>query len=697
MRKGSKILILLLVLCLAGASLLGAEAWRIISERRGGAQWHEQELNYISEGTPVVSDDATEAPLILDETPEPEVMEEEEPTAVVNLSGFVLKTKAPTAAPSQTPVAEPVVEATAAGETVLPTEVPTAVPATLAPKDHPTPGATATSMSTSAPVVTELEVFTSTPAVPEPTATASGAPAMAQTTTPEPTQESAWEPTLKPTLAPTNTPAPTLAPTPTPAPTEVPTPVPTQTVGRSVTSSIRYTMNFTQLSIINEDVRGWLIADDTILNYPVVQGADNEYYLTHLFSGEKNKTGAVFMDCGNSRYFTDMCTWLYAHNRQDDTMFAVIPSYAEQAFFDSHPTMYLLTPYGDYLVELFACIRGNVTESEKWHVKSFSGKSEFEAYIKNIRAQSKVTSDTEVLWGDQLLAMSTCTNQVHEERYLLFGVMRPIIYEDAEDTGVTQMELESRTHYTKTVDIPGYGEAIYYAQNDPTWATMLYEPRRSSSYRKFGASGCGPTALAMAIANLTDDEQLSRLLVCPSSEYGFSLCTCSINQYFCNHSHVQMRIQTLDDLQTYLPVVMANFATGNNLWNIQSRSTAGGTDAGFYPYVANACSLDYSYTRDFAEMLTALQDGATVVASTGGSASPFTGGGHYVTIVAMDEKYIYILDPYYKESYRGIDTRHVLEVLEPGVVRAEWARATDLCLYSFYIFQQRAGYVPPES
>lgn len=704
MRKGSKILILLLVLCLAGAILLGAEAWRIISERRGGAQWHEQELNYISEGTPVVPDDATEAPLILDETPEPEAMEEEEPTAVVDLSGFVLKTKEPTAAPSQTPTAKPAMETAAAKETATPSEAPTTAPAatedaakaaTSIPTQAPTlaPAPANTQVPTAIPMVTDTSAPTLAPAATAIAATELAAQATVGVVTSEPVQS----PTAAPTFVPTETPAPTPAPTETPRPTEVPTPVPTQTVGRSVTSTIRYTMNFTQLSIINEDVRGWLIAEDTILNYPVVQAGDNEYYLDHLFSGEKNKTGAVFMDCGNSRYFTDMCTWLYAHNRQDDTMFAVIPSYADQAFFDSHPTMYLLTPYGDYLIELFACIRGNVTESEKWHVKSFSGKSEFEAYIENIRSQSKVTSDTEVLWGDQLLAMSTCTNQVHEERYLLFGVMRPIIYEEAEDTGVTQLELESRESYTKTVDIPGYGEAIYYAQNDPTWATMRYEPRRSTSYRKFGASGCGPTALAMAIANLADDEQLSRLLVCPSSEYGFSLCTCSVNQYFCDHSHVQMRVQTLDDLQTYLPVVMGNFATGNNLWNIQSRSMAGGTDAGFYPYVANACSLDYSYTRDFAEMLTALQDGATVVASTGGSASPFTGGGHYVTIVAMDEKYIYILDPYCKESYRGIDTRHVLEVLEPGVVRAEWARATDLCLYSFYIFQQRTGYVPPES
>ena len=86
------------------------------------------------------------------------------------------------------------------------------------------------------------------------------------------------------------------------APSDTPAPE-VQMVGRSITSDIRYTMDFAQLSMLNEDVRGWLIAEDTILNYPVVQGEDNEYYLTHLFSGKQNKTGAVFMDCGNSLFY----------------------------------------------------------------------------------------------------------------------------------------------------------------------------------------------------------------------------------------------------------------------------------------------------------------------------------------------------------------------------------------------------------
>lgn len=724
-RSGSKPLIALLLLCLAGFGLLGAEAWRIISERQGGAEWHEQELAYISVATPVPTAEATEAPMDDSATPEPEAFEDLEPIVFAGMEDFVIPTNPPF--PVSTAESESTAELTAApdvpgttvgaavenertsGPTVretpklitseqpaapvvspaLPGVEPTSAPAASEEEQAP-PMTAAPPAPTDGPTASD-DKQTDRPAV-SPSARQVGESTAAQETiaisATQPPEGTAALSTVQPSDEPTAslTPKPAL----TPAPEE-------RMVGRSITSSTHYTVDFTQLSNINEDVRAWLMAEDTIINYPVVQAEDNEYYLSHLFSGAENKTGAVFMDCGNSRYFTSICTWLYGHNRQDDTMFAAIPQYADQAFFDAHPTMYLLTPYGDYLVQLFACIRANVTEAEEWHVKSLKGREAFEAYVRKIRSQSRVTSDTEVLWGDQLLAMSTCTNQVHEERYILFGVLRPLLYEDDTGIGVTQLELEKRESYTKMVEIPGFGQAIYYAQNDPTWSSMIYEARRPTARRRFGTSGGGPTALAIAIANLADDDQLSRLLVCPSSEEGFTLCACSVNQYFCNGKHVQMRVDGLEQLKRYLPVVLANFATGNNLWDIQSRTHASGTNADFFPYVANACSLDYRNSRDTKEMIRALQEGAVVIAGTGGIWSPFTGGGHYVVIFSVDETYLYIVDPYLKEDYSETDSHRVLEVLEPGVLRVKWSKVNYLRLYDFYIIQQGAWYVPPES
>jgi hypothetical protein len=220
---------------------------------------------------------------------------------------------------------------------------------------------------------------------------------------------------------------------------------------------------------------------------------------------------------------------------------------------------------------------------------------------------------------------------------------------------------------------------------------MRYECRTSSQHRPFGQSGCGPTAAAMALANVADDAQLERLLSVSLNGNGFTMCSCSVNQYFCNKKHVQFKAQTADDLRAYLPVVMASFATGNNLWGVKSRGDGGGTSTAFMEKVCEACSLDFRATRDMDEVLDALSRGGAAVFSSGGSVSPYTGAGHYLTLIWADDDYFYILDPYYKEDYSRTDRHHVLEVLEPGVLRARREDERYLLMYAFYLFIPRVG------
>ena len=63
MRKGkeSKILIVLLVLCLAGFGLLGAEAWTRIHQRQSGSLWEVQAPVSISVDAPVPNAEPTQA------------------------------------------------------------------------------------------------------------------------------------------------------------------------------------------------------------------------------------------------------------------------------------------------------------------------------------------------------------------------------------------------------------------------------------------------------------------------------------------------------------------------------------------------------------------------------------------------------------------------------------------------------------
>lgn len=524
-------------------------------------------------------------------------------------------------------------------------------------------------------------------ASPVPTATPAPTATSAPTATPAPTERPLYA-TLRPTAAPTPEPTATPSPKPTEAPTAAPTAEPPK-VGTVTERALRYSVDFDSLRAVNEDVIGWMIQEGTEINFPIVQGEDNEYYLTHLYTGAVNRTGSIFADAGNSPYFTDMCTYLYGHNRKNGSMFASLPNYLDEEYYRAHPTMTVITPYEDYAAEIFACVRESAEQEETWRVKQFSGRGEYEAFVQSILDRSRLDAGIVPRWGDMLLALCTCTNEVHEERYIVFARLRPIVYAGGESVSVMKMEMDALEGTSRTVNVPGRGEMQYYAQNDPVWAAMRYEARKSKQARPFGQGGCGPTSMAMAIANLVPEESLGGISAYARVENGYTFCTCSVNQYFCNHRHAQYKLETPAEFRRYLPLAIASFATGNNIWGETSRGDGGGTNTAFMKRVTEAYGLYFTLTKDRELALSALADGAMVIASTGGKASPFTGGGHYLTLASVYEGRLYILDPYLKADYSKTDRRHLITQIEPGVLRVSMEDLDELLLYTFYIVDRK--------
>lgn len=117
------------------------------------------------------------------------------------------------------------------------------------------------------------------------------------------------------------------------------------------------TINWTALQKQYPDIVAWLFCPDTELDYPVVQGDDNSYYLTHLATGEANKHGAVFADYRSSALLADENTILYGHNMKDGTMFHSLLNWGNADYAATHSEIYLLTPNKNYVLWVFnACV-----------------------------------------------------------------------------------------------------------------------------------------------------------------------------------------------------------------------------------------------------------------------------------------------------------------------------------------------------
>lgn len=104
------------------------------------------------------------------------------------------------------------------------------------------------------------------------------------------------------------------------------------------------TVQFDELLKTNGDVIAWIYGANTHINYPVVQGSDNDYYLRHLLDGTWNDNGSIFMDCANSADFSDQNSLIYGHNMTSGAMFSNLVKYKQQAYYDQHPYLYMLTP-----------------------------------------------------------------------------------------------------------------------------------------------------------------------------------------------------------------------------------------------------------------------------------------------------------------------------------------------------------------
>ncbi len=183
-------------------------------------------------------------------------------------------------------------------------------------------------------------------------------------------------------------------------------------------------VDFRLLQNESDDIIAWLYSPDTPINYPVLQGENNDTYLHHLPNGKYNFAGSLFVDSACADDFSSPCTVIHGHNMKNDTMFGSLPDYESQEYFEKHSKLYLITPEHSYRVDLIA---GFVTP---WDGYIY----EWEEYCSNLRVsipffkeQSDFVSDVTAEPGDRLLLLSTCTYDFYEARYVVLGKMTEIL------------------------------------------------------------------------------------------------------------------------------------------------------------------------------------------------------------------------------------------------------------------------------
>jgi len=158
------------------------------------------------------------------------------------------------------------------------------------------------------------------------------------------------------------------------------------------------------------------------INYPIMQGCDNDFYLHHLPDGARHAWGSIFLDYRNAADFSDAGILIYGHNMRAGHMFGSLRNYEKQDFFDAHSDMFIFTPERDFVLKLFA---GYVIDaSVEVPPMRFENEARFDEFIRDVRRRSFFSSDVIPTFGDTIVFLCTCTDGANiHGRLIVAGVL----------------------------------------------------------------------------------------------------------------------------------------------------------------------------------------------------------------------------------------------------------------------------------
>lgn len=165
------------------------------------------------------------------------------------------------------------------------------------------------------------------------------------------------------------------------------------------------------LLTVNEDVVGELVVNNTNINYPVVQGSDNDYYLDHNINKEKNANGWIFLDYRNDAMNLDKNNIIYGHNMYySGIMFGTLYKTANSSWYTNPENQIITynTLYEDMQFQIFSIYR--VPDTNDYLKVFFEDDNDFLEFIDMITERSIYNFNVPVNADDKIITLSTCSN-----------------------------------------------------------------------------------------------------------------------------------------------------------------------------------------------------------------------------------------------------------------------------------------------
>lgn len=186
-------------------------------------------------------------------------------------------------------------------------------------------------------------------------------------------------------------------------------------------------VDFSNLLKINDDIIGWIYMEDTVVNYPLLQGENNLYYLDKTLYKKYLASGSIYLDCDNEPDFSDAHSIIFGHNMKNHTMFGDLSDLRDEDYLKEHPYVDLILTDGTWMrYEICSMYRAHV-EDGTFRAPLNKAKN-FKPFMeliteKNMYADSELDLPV-VQEDDKVLTLSTCTEDSADlERFVVHAVL----------------------------------------------------------------------------------------------------------------------------------------------------------------------------------------------------------------------------------------------------------------------------------
>ena len=164
-------------------------------------------------------------------------------------------------------------------------------------------------------------------------------------------------------------------------------------------------INYDKLEQINSDIIAWIKIRNTNINYPVLQGETDEFYLRKDIYKNYNFSGSIFVDSSTKQDFSDENTVIYGHNLKNKKMFSDLTKIYNGSLGN---TVDVEIYQKNGIKRIYNVISTYMSEQDLAITKKSFAIREKEEFINNAIQKSNVKFEKQIDYTKNILTLVTC-------------------------------------------------------------------------------------------------------------------------------------------------------------------------------------------------------------------------------------------------------------------------------------------------